>query len=42
VTECRELVSHRTSEPGGRSRAENRARREFPIFLALKALKLQK
>jgi ubiquinone/menaquinone biosynthesis C-methylase UbiE len=42
VTECRELTSHRTSEPGGRSRAENRARREFPIFLALKAVKLPK
>jgi ubiquinone/menaquinone biosynthesis C-methylase UbiE len=42
VTECRELVSHRTSEPGGRSRAENRARSEFPIFLALKAVKLSK
>lgn len=40
TVECRELVSHRTSEPGGRSRAENRARREFPVFLAIKAVKL--
>jgi len=41
VTDCRELLSHRQSEPGGRSRSENRARREFPVFLALKAVKLQ-
>jgi len=40
VVECRELLSHRRSEPGGRSRAENRARDEFPVFLALRALKL--
>ena len=40
VVECRELVSHRLSEPGPRARAENRARREFPIFLAMKAKKL--
>lgn len=40
VTDCEELISHRLSEPGGRSRAENRSRREIPIFLALKAIKL--
>jgi ubiquinone/menaquinone biosynthesis C-methylase UbiE len=42
VTDCRELLSHRQSEPGGRSRSENRARREFPVFLALKAVKLKR
>ncbi len=41
VVACRELVSHRASEPGPRSRAENRARDEFPMFLALKAVKLK-
>ena len=40
VVGAEELVSHRTSEPGGRSRAENRSRTEFPIFLALKAVKV--
>jgi SAM-dependent methyltransferase len=39
VTHVEELSSHRRSEPGGRSRAENRARDEFPIFLALRAVK---
>jgi ubiquinone/menaquinone biosynthesis C-methylase UbiE len=40
VTACEELLSHRVSEPGGRSRGENRARREFPLFLAMRAVKL--
>ena len=40
VTGGEELLSHHRSEPGGRSRAENRARGEFPIFLALQLLKL--
>ena len=40
VTLCKELLSHRRSEPGGRSRAENRARDEFPVFIALMAKKL--
>lgn len=39
VTACQELFSHKQSEPGGRSRGENRARQEFPIFLAIKAVK---
>jgi len=30
-----EWHSHKSSEPGPRSRAENRSRREFPLFLAL-------
>jgi ubiquinone/menaquinone biosynthesis C-methylase UbiE len=40
VTGGEELLSHHRSEPGGRSRAENRARDEFPVFLALQLLKL--
>jgi ubiquinone/menaquinone biosynthesis C-methylase UbiE len=40
VVGCEELLSHRVSEPGGRSRGENRAKQEFPVFLALKAIKL--
>ena len=31
-----ELISHKESEPGPRARAENRARKEFPLFLALR------
>lgn len=31
-----ELISCKQSEPGPRARAENRARREFPLFLALR------
>lgn len=31
----REWYSHKESQPGPRARAENRARREFPLFLAL-------
>ena len=40
VVECEELLTHRQSQPGGHSRGENRAAQEFPIFLALKAVKL--
>ena len=32
-----EWVSKKTSQPGKRSRAENRARKEIPLFLALRA-----
>ncbi|MCB1227083.1 MAG: class I SAM-dependent methyltransferase [Verrucomicrobiales bacterium] len=31
-----EWHSHKTSQPGARAKAENRARREFPLFLALR------
>lgn len=31
----REWYSHKESQPGPRARAENRARKEFPLFLAL-------
>lgn len=37
-----EWVSEKQSEPGPRSRAENRARREFPLFLALLWRKAEK
>ncbi|HYF33914.1 MAG TPA: hypothetical protein VD994_01380, partial [Prosthecobacter sp.] len=30
-----EWISHKESQPGPRARAENRARREFPLFLGL-------
>ncbi len=33
-----EWTSQRTSEPGRRAREENRARREIPMFLALRAI----
>lgn len=33
-----EWTSHKTSEPGKRSKAENRARQEIPLFLALRAV----
>ena len=34
-----ELIGQRQSEPGPRAEAENRARREIPLFLALRAVK---
>ena len=37
---CEELTGHRQSEPGPRARAENRARQEIPIFLAIGVVKL--
>lgn len=35
-----ELISHKTSLPGPKARAENRARQEIPLFLALRARKI--
>lgn len=35
-----EWTSHKVSAPGGHSRAENLARTEIPLFLALRALKM--
>ncbi len=35
-----EWPSHKTSEPGPRAAAENRARKEIPMFLALRAVKV--
>ena len=39
IDRMEEWPSHRTSDPGPRADAENRARREFPLFLALRAVK---
>lgn len=42
VTACEEPVSHRRSQGGGPfSRAEHRAAEEFPLFLAVKAVKIR-
>ena len=35
-----EWTSHKTSEPGPRAAAENRARKEIPMFLAIRAVKV--
>jgi ubiquinone/menaquinone biosynthesis C-methylase UbiE len=40
ITGCEELLTHRQSEPGSHSRGENRAAQEFPLFLALKAIRV--
>ncbi|MBI1870083.1 MAG: class I SAM-dependent methyltransferase [Chlamydiae bacterium] len=37
LTYMEEWSSHKESEPGARSRAENRARQEIPLFLAIRA-----
>jgi ubiquinone/menaquinone biosynthesis C-methylase UbiE len=39
VTACEELYSHRRSQSGPFSKAEHRAAEEFPMFIALKAVK---
>lgn len=39
VTALEEWPSHRQSKPGKRSKAENRARKEIPLFMALLAVK---
>jgi len=39
IIACEELLTHRRAEPGSHSRAENRAAQEFPLFVALKAIK---
>ena len=36
-----EWTSHKSSQPGKRAKAENRARNEIPLFLALRALKMK-
>jgi hypothetical protein len=35
-----EWPSHKTSEPGPRAAAENAARKEIPMFLAMRAVKI--
>lgn len=37
VVRTEEWASHKTSQPGPRAKAENRARSEFPLFLAILA-----
>lgn len=39
VVGLEEWISHKTSENGPKSEAENRARKEFPLFLMIKARK---
>lgn len=41
ITGMEEWISHKTSQPGARADAENTARKEFPLFLMIKATKLQ-
>ena len=40
VTRLEEWTSHKESEKGPRAGAENRARKEFPLFLFLEAVKV--
>lgn len=40
VVSCEELYSHRRSQSGPFSKAEHRAAGEFPLFIALKAVRL--
>jgi len=40
VTACEELYSHRRSQTGPFSKAEHRAAQEFPLFIALRAVKI--
>lgn len=37
LTRLEEWVSHKTSEPGPRAKAENVARKEFPLFMCIEA-----
>jgi len=39
ISRCEEWTSHKTSSPGPRAEAEDRARLEFPMFLMLEAVK---
>jgi hypothetical protein len=40
VSRLEEWNSQKKSQPGPRADAENRARKEFPLFLALEAVKV--
>ena len=40
VDALEEWISHKSSQPGPRAAAENTARKEIPMFLALRALKI--
>jgi ubiquinone/menaquinone biosynthesis C-methylase UbiE len=37
ITRLEEWISHKTSEPGPKARAENIARKEFPLFMLIEA-----
>jgi ubiquinone/menaquinone biosynthesis C-methylase UbiE len=37
IVRIEEWISHKTSEPGPRAKAENAARKEFPLFMAIEA-----
>lgn len=41
ITRLEEWISHKKSEPGPRQKAEDLARKEFPLFLMLEARSLQ-
>jgi ubiquinone/menaquinone biosynthesis C-methylase UbiE len=41
VTQLEEWISHKKSQPGPRQKAEDRARKEFPLFLCAEAVKRQ-
>ncbi len=40
ITRLEEWVSHKESEPGPRQKAEDKARKEFPLFMALECSKV--
>jgi ubiquinone/menaquinone biosynthesis C-methylase UbiE len=40
LTSLEEWISHKTSEPGPRKQAEDTARKEFPLFMALELRKI--
>ncbi len=42
VSAIEEWASQRASEPGPRAAEENRARREIPMFIAIKAVRVPK
>ena len=39
ITGLEEWISHKASQPGPKADAENKARKEFPLFLMVKAQK---
>ena len=42
IARIEEWTSHRLSEPGPRKAAEDRARKEFPLFMMIEAIKIHK
>jgi ubiquinone/menaquinone biosynthesis C-methylase UbiE len=40
ITRLEEWISHKTSEPGPKAKAENTARKEFPLFMCIEAIRL--